>query len=122
MKSLIRFANEALMMQDEIYRLRAENARLKKIEEQYHKLLDDSLGHAQTMAGNQLKMLLTPGVASALQAAKASMDGPPSDCPACHGEREWDSPGMAICHHCGVTTTVGFPEKKVAKASRSLRR
>jgi len=29
---------------------------------------------------------------------------PPENCPACHGEREWDGKGIqTICHFCGKT-------------------
>lgn len=60
--SIVDMAYEIIDMKNEINSLRAENERLRDVEKQYTKLLDDSLNHGKAMAGNMLKCLLTPGV------------------------------------------------------------
>jgi len=64
--SLVDIAYEIINMQKEINTLRAENKRLLQIEKKYDELLASSLKHSQTMAGNMLKCLLTPGVTKSL--------------------------------------------------------
>lgn len=56
---------ETSLLLDEVYYLREEVARLKKVEADYKDLLDSSLKHSQQMMNNTLNILLTPGVSEA---------------------------------------------------------
>jgi hypothetical protein len=69
MKDVVDFARQVVEMDRELRHLRAEVERLSKVEKQYNDLLDSSLNHSRVMAGNMLKMCLTPGVTEALVAA-----------------------------------------------------
>lgn len=63
---LARIAERTLDMRDELLRARVELERLKKVETEYKEFFDKAYQHQQTMAANQLNLLLTPGVAKAL--------------------------------------------------------
>lgn len=57
--SLIRQAiNEIEATEDEIFMLRQENERLKKIELEYQRLMDDSLAHGQKMMQGWMDLLM----------------------------------------------------------------
>lgn len=56
--NVVKFAHEILDMQDEIVRLNREVTRLLKIEEDYHRLLDDSIKHSEKMVGGVLALML----------------------------------------------------------------
>lgn len=56
--NVVKFAHEILDMQDEIVRLNREVTRLMKIEEDYNRLLNDSLQHSQKMVGGVLALML----------------------------------------------------------------
>lgn len=66
--SVVDFAWQIVNMDREIRNLKAEVERLSEYEQKYNDLLDSSLKHNQTMAGNMLKTLLTPGVVDNLVA------------------------------------------------------
>lgn len=54
----VKLAYEILDMQDEIARLNREVTRLMKIEEDYHRLVGDSLEHSQKMVGGILALIM----------------------------------------------------------------
>lgn len=64
------FAYVILDMEEELTHLRAENERLKWFEEEYHKLMCDSIRHSQKTMVNTLHLLMTPGVGEALAKAE----------------------------------------------------
>jgi hypothetical protein len=63
---VVDFAWQVIAMDRELRDLRAENFRLHKIEQEHTELRASSLQHSQQMAGNMLKILLTPGVTNSL--------------------------------------------------------
>jgi len=65
----IDLAHSILDMEEELARLRNENKRLRWFEEEYHKLLRDSLRYGEKMVANTLKLWMTPGVGEALARA-----------------------------------------------------
>lgn len=67
MYDLVDLAYQVIKMHKTIEEQELEILRLQVIERDYHKLLDDSISHANAMMGNTLKMLMTPGVAEACQ-------------------------------------------------------
>lgn len=63
--NIVKFAKEILEMNEWVKELECENARLRLIEDDYNRLLDESLVHNQAMAGNIIKLMLVPGVVKA---------------------------------------------------------
>ena len=70
MKSVVRFAEEILAMDNEIQRLQQENAHLREIKKKYEDMVENSIFHSQEMMNNTLGLLLRPGVAAALEKSK----------------------------------------------------
>ncbi len=52
------FAHQILEMEDELVALRIENARLRKIEAEYHEHIQSELRHHEIMLANTLDALL----------------------------------------------------------------
>ena len=73
--NIMDFAYELIALNREVEDLRLENAELLDVKEKYNRLLDDSLNHGQAMAGNMLKVLLTPGVTESLKADPSLLIG-----------------------------------------------
>lgn len=65
---VVDFAWQVIDMQRTINEQDREIARLMKIEEDYHKLLDSSIEHNRIMMGNVLELCMTPGVIEACKA------------------------------------------------------
>ena len=67
MYDLVDLAYQVIKMHKTIEEQELEILRLQDIERDYLKLLDNSISHANTMMGNTLKLLMTPGVAEACE-------------------------------------------------------
>jgi hypothetical protein len=64
---IVDFAYQVIEMNERIRDLEFENERLRRFENDYNELLNESLAHSQAMMGNTLKLFLTPGVIEACQ-------------------------------------------------------
>jgi hypothetical protein len=64
---IVDFAYQVIEMNQRISDLEFENNRLRRFENDYNELLNESLAHSHAMIGNTLKLFLTPGVIEACQ-------------------------------------------------------
>jgi hypothetical protein len=67
--SVVSFAKEILKMESRIIDLEIENDRLREYEFKYHNMLNETLAHNESMVGNLLALVATPGVVDACKKA-----------------------------------------------------
>lgn len=68
--NIVDFAYQAIELDNRIRDLEVENNRLRRFEQDYNDLLNESLAHSHQMMCNTLKLFLTPGVIEACQENK----------------------------------------------------
>lgn len=65
--NVVNFAKQILGMNSKIIQQQMELEELRKYKKMYNDLLNDSLSHSKSMAGNMIKMLMVPGVTEAFK-------------------------------------------------------
>ena len=64
MLDVVKFAHQILAMQERIEQLERENSRLKKYEEDYNNLLDETLQHNERTVAGLLNSVMTSSAPS----------------------------------------------------------
>ena len=57
-------------------------------------------------SGNAVSAAPAAEPASTHRQSNATMKNPPTDCPFCHGQREWGEFPVANCYFCGTSSVV----------------